>query len=101
MADILNYEQYLNINDKWKLLKYYILVNKTRVIQLNLLTHFDYLVYDGPIIGEHFQIKNFQSGRRLSSFQCVVLIFIDLKRLWSLKFKTVANTETPSLISVE
>ena len=72
-----NYQQSLSIG---QMLAIEILYLKVRKISVPILhTYFNklYQIYDGPVIDTDFKVKVFGSSIKLSSFQCVILSYVN------------------------
>ena len=67
-------QQILIITTSFRIELYFVTVNKLRVIHLNIYSPDKILIYNGPIIDEYFKRK-FYSLMKLSSFQCLILMF--------------------------
>ena len=69
----LNFQQSFVFSCKLRLNIYFIVVSKLSTIYLNISSNQTLHIYDGPLLGEHFIIWNFQRTTKLTSFQCIVI----------------------------
>ena len=72
-GELINPQQSLSIGQILKIEILYLQVKKINIIVLEIPSNSSYYIYDGPLIGTNFQVKEFGRSVKLLSFQCTIL----------------------------
>ena len=71
--ELINSQQSLSIGQILKIEILYLQVKKINIIVLEIPSSSSYHIYDGPLTGIKFQVKEFGRTVKLLSFQCTIL----------------------------
>ena len=93
--EIINSRQSLSIDQIFAIEILYLKVRKISVPILQTYFNKLYQIYDGPVIDTNFKVKDFGSSIKLSSFQCVILSYVNTTHY--LKYNETRNGLSSSI----
>ena len=93
--DVINSQQILSMGQILQVEILYLKVRKLSVLFIQILSNKGYSIYDGPVIGADFQVKNFGRSIKFSSFQCVILSHV--YPVHDLKYKEIRSGLSSSI----